>query len=154
MHISLLELMHRAGKVSFDCIINLGPDSQHWLILCGNGSNGQKGYIIAELARNAGITVTVMGSYAPFFHKGFNQYQKYQDAQLNWIKKGESIYSSNTPFPDKVDSIIDALLGIEMNNIPIFTYKILISRDNQHPAPLFSIDIPSGLLADTGHVEK
>ncbi|WWO96435.1 MAG: NAD(P)H-hydrate dehydratase [Candidatus Dasytiphilus stammeri] len=150
MHISLLELMHRAGQASFDCIINLWPNSRHWLILCGNSSNGQKGYIIAELARNAGITVTVMGCYGPFFHKSCNKYQKYQDAQLKWIEKGESIYSAHTPFPDKVDIIIDALLGIEMNNIPIFPYNILISRANQHSAPIFSIDIPSGLLADTG----
>ena len=54
-----IELMERAGRGVFEAARQAFPDMQRVLVLCGGGNNGGDGYIVARLAREAGLEVDV-----------------------------------------------------------------------------------------------
>ncbi|MBM7343249.1 bifunctional ADP-dependent NAD(P)H-hydrate dehydratase/NAD(P)H-hydrate epimerase [Pantoea coffeiphila] len=143
--ITLFELMQRAGEAAFDRIRTLWPDSQHWLILCGHGNNGGDGFVIARLAKAAGLTVTLIaveGRHAlP---------DEAQQARAAWLAAGGVVHDPAIDWPDDLDVIVDALLGTGMNRAPAAPYDRLIEQANRYPAPIFSIDVPSGLVAANG----
>ena len=46
--------------------------------------------------------------------------------------------------------IVDGLLGTGLMRAPRDDVAALITRANAHPAPVVALDIPSGLMAQTG----
>ncbi len=59
-------------------------------------------------------------------------------------------HASNIVWPESVDLIVDALLGTGLRQAPRESISQLIDHANSHPAPIVAVDIPSGLLAETG----
>ena len=143
--ITLFELMQRAGGAVYEHIIRRWPDAHHWLILCGHGNNGGDGYVVARLAQAAGIEVTLLAC------EGSKPLpDEAQAARDSWLAAGGLIHAADAPWPEKVEVIVDALLGTGLNRPPKAPYDELITKANQHPAPKFSVDIPSGLQATNG----
>lgn len=143
--ITLYELMQRAGEAAFRVARDAYPDAQRWLILCGHGNNGGDGYVVARLAVAAGLQVTLLAleSEKPLPEEA-------QAARDAWLNAGGEIHSSGSVWPEEVELIIDGLLGTGLQNAPRDPVVALISRANQHPAPIVALDIPSGLIAQTG----
>jgi NAD(P)H-hydrate epimerase len=54
--------------------------------------------------------------------------------------------------PGKPDLIVDAILGTGLQRDVSDTWAAAIEEINRQPAPVFALDIPSGLNADTGRV--
>ena len=77
--ISGFELMSRAGYEVFQWFRNKCPNSQSVAIFCGTGNNAGDGYIIARLALEAGLKVSVYGLVNPENSKGdaLTAYQSY-----------------------------------------------------------------------------
>ncbi len=145
MGITLFELMQRAGEAAFTKIRALWPDKQHWLILCGHGNNGGDGYIVARLAQSAGLNVTLLAC------EGTKPLpEEAQQAQEAWLAAGGEIHAPDAPWPEQVDIIVDALFGTGLNRAPGEHYAQLIDKANKAGAPVFAIDIPSGLVAANG----
>ncbi|SJL84475.1 bifunctional ADP-dependent NAD(P)H-hydrate dehydratase/NAD(P)H-hydrate epimerase [Vibrio palustris] len=143
----MFALMERAGQAVFTVALAQYPTSQHWLICCGGGNNGGDGYIVANVAKNMGQRVTVWHSSNPDDLQGDALRAYYQ-----WVDKGGEVYPFDDEIPDDVDLIIDGLLGIGLSGeVREPTYG-LINIINQSQKPVVSIDIPSGLNADTGAV--
>ncbi len=146
-NITMYELMKRAGKAVFCLLREQYPNARHILVCCGGGNNGGDGYIVAKLAKSAGLKVTL-------WQLG-DERQLTGDAQTakdEWLNFNGSIaqpvrYVSNT-----VDIIIDAILGTGLNGEVRLEAKTLINKLNQSNIPILSIDIPSGLSANTGLV--
>ncbi|QTO54632.1 bifunctional ADP-dependent NAD(P)H-hydrate dehydratase/NAD(P)H-hydrate epimerase [Duffyella gerundensis] len=143
--ITLYELMLRAGEAAFTQIRQCWPQAQHWLILCGHGNNGGDGYVVARLAQAAGMQVTLLACAGskPLPEEAAR-------ARQSWLDAGGTLADADAHWPEQVDVIIDALLGTGLNRAPSAPYDALIQAANQHPAPCFALDIPSGLLADSG----
>ena len=143
--VTLYELMLRAGNAAFEVARQQWPHARRWLILCGQGNNGGDGYVIARLAQAAGYQVTLLAcdSQRPLP-------QEAQQARDGWLAAGGEIHAADAVWPEQVDIIIDALLGTGLNRAPAAPYDGLIDKANRHPAPIFAVDIPSGLLAATG----
>lgn len=143
--ITLYELMQRAGQAVCERGRSLWPEARHWLILCGHGNNGGDGYVVARLAQAAGLQVTLLAceSSKPLP-------QEAQSARNAWLEAGGEIHAADAPWPEQVDLIIDALLGTGINRAPAAPYSTLIQLANAHPAPVFAIDMPSGLSAAQG----
>ncbi|MCX8958281.1 bifunctional ADP-dependent NAD(P)H-hydrate dehydratase/NAD(P)H-hydrate epimerase [Erwinia psidii] len=143
--ITLYELMKRAGEAVFRQIQSLWPDKRHWLILCGHGNNGGDGFVVARLAQAAGITVTVIAC------EGRRSLpEEAQHAYDAWLAAGGVIHHPAISWPENVEVIVDALLGTGLKNAPEETCQTLIARANAHPATIFAVDIPSGLVAADG----
>ena len=53
-------LMTRAGAVAVAETLAAFPDARHWQVVCGAGNNAGDGYVVARLAADKGITVSVL----------------------------------------------------------------------------------------------
>jgi hydroxyethylthiazole kinase-like uncharacterized protein yjeF len=142
-----LQLMERAGRTVFDAAREYFPDSSNWLVFCGAGNNGGDGYVLARLAHQAGIRVSVCALKPVSALAG-----DAAAAAQNWLQAGGEVQ----PWPpgDAVvpDLVFDALLGTGMQQAPQGDFAAAIEWMNQHPAPVIAVDIPSGLSADSGTV--
>lgn len=143
--LTLYELMLRAGEAAFQVCRSAYPDARHWLVLCGHGNNGGDGYVVARLAKAVGIEVTLLAqeSDKPLPEEAAL-------AREAWLNAGGEIHASNIVWPESVDLIVDALLGTGLRQAPRESISQLIDHANSHPAPIVAVDIPSGLLAETG----
>ncbi|POU75313.1 bifunctional ADP-dependent NAD(P)H-hydrate dehydratase/NAD(P)H-hydrate epimerase [Leclercia sp. LSNIH6] len=143
--ITLYELMRRAGEAAFTIARTAYPQSRHWLILCGHGNNGGDGYVVARLALAAGITVTLLATESdkPLPEEATN-------ARQAWLDAAGIIHAADTPWPEGIDLIVDGLLGTGLRSAPRDEVAGLIAHANQHAAPIVALDIPSGLVAQTG----
>lgn len=143
--ITLYELMLRAGEAAFTAARGAYPDSTHWLILCGHGNNGGDGYVVARLAVAAGIGVTLLAleSDKPLPEEA-------SEAREAWLNAGGVIHAADIIWPDEIDLIVDGLLGTGLQSAPRDAAAALIERANAHSAPVVALDIPSGLIAQTG----
>ncbi len=143
--ITLYELMLRAGEAAFRVARETYPHATHWLILCGHGNNGGDGYVVARLAAAAGLKVTLLAleSDKPLPDEA-------SEARDAWLNAGGVIHAADIVWPEGIDLIIDGLLGTGLSQAPRDNVVTLIEHANTHHAPVIALDIPSGLLAQTG----
>ncbi|MEX0915896.1 MAG: NAD(P)H-hydrate epimerase, partial [Wenzhouxiangellaceae bacterium] len=59
------ELMQRAGAAVFGTIRARYPEARNLVACCGGGNNGGDGYIVASMAKNAGLQVRVIAMKNP-----------------------------------------------------------------------------------------
>jgi len=140
-------LMCRAGQVVFDLVQQHFPAAQDWLILCGPGNNGGDGYVVARLAIEAGVRVNVCSPSSPDHLKG-----DAAKARDDYLAAGGRMIE--WPSTDKLscDLALDALLGTGIDRAVSGEFQQAIAYLNELPCPIISVDIPSGLNADTGAV--
>ncbi len=140
------ELMKRAGAAVFDVVTSRYPDHKKILVLCGAGNNAGDGYVVASLAKQAGLNVRVVSLIDPATLKNEAQLA-YQD----WCKLSEN---SMTDFSliDEADLIIDALLGTGLKREVSGLWADWIHAVNKAAKPVVAVDLPSGLIADTGAI--
>ncbi|MFP1809288.1 bifunctional ADP-dependent NAD(P)H-hydrate dehydratase/NAD(P)H-hydrate epimerase [Lonsdalea quercina] len=144
--VSLYTLMQRAGSAAFRLARLHYPSARHWLVLAGHGNNGGDGYVVATLAKAAGLRVSVIvcPGERPLPPEA-------EQARAQWIADGGTELTPEAAWPDDIDLIIDGLLGTGLAAAPKAPYERLIEAANAHPAPTVALDIPSGLNAETGH---
>lgn len=141
-----IELMERAGKAAFEVARLAYPDAARWLVFCGGGNNGGDGYIVARLAREAGIDVTVCALKSPDALSG-----DAATAASRWHDAGGSTVTWPVAHPENVDLVIDALLGTGLDKEPQDDFAAAIKLINAAASPVIAVDIPSGLNADNGN---
>jgi NAD(P)H-hydrate epimerase len=147
LDISAYALMCRAGKAVIDEVCKHFPATGHWLILCGPGNNGGDGYVVARLAQAAGVRVSVCSLVDPQRLKG-----EAAMACADWQKAGGKLRPWPLPEDNGFDLALDALLGTGIDREVEGKFRQAIDYLNQLECPVFAIDIPSGLNADTGCV--
>ncbi|WON77271.1 bifunctional ADP-dependent NAD(P)H-hydrate dehydratase/NAD(P)H-hydrate epimerase [Serratia sp. UGAL515B_01] len=143
--ISLYALMLRAGAAAYALARDRYPSCRHWLVLCGHGNNGGDGYVVARLAAEAGTKVTVIAC-----ERSRSLPPEVATARQIWLESGGEILPANSRWPEDIDLIIDGLLGTGLEAAPRAPYEVLIEMVNRSSAPVISVDIPSGLQAETG----
>ncbi|MFT5277956.1 MAG: hydroxyethylthiazole kinase-like uncharacterized protein yjeF [Glaciecola sp.] len=145
MGLTKFELMQRAGKAVFERCVSLMPNTETYLILVGVGNNAGDGYIAALNAANAGKTVILCAIEPEREVKG-----DVARAQKAWIDNGGKVQAFENKLLTQCDLIIDALLGIGIAGIIRNEFADVIDAINASSVPVVSVDIPSGLDADTG----
>ena len=140
-------LMERAGAAAFSVIGKCWPDARQIAVACGGGNNGGDGYVVARLAREAGYKVNVGYLVDPDKLQG-----DARTAADKLIKAGVDPQPFTTNMLENSEVIVDALLGTGLDrDVAGEMYKV-IAEINAATAAVISIDIPSGLNADTGQV--
>jgi len=140
-------LMARAGQVVFDEIRRRWPRVRQLAVVCGGGNNGGDGYVVARLARQAGLEVELYQVVEPERLKG--------DARHAWQEAeaaGVSMINYDGQRIDGHELIVDALLGTGLNGQAEGIWAEAIRAINEAPCPVIAVDIPSGLSADSGCV--
>ena len=65
-----MDLMERAGSSTFEAAMKAFPQARRVLVFCGGGNNGGDGYIVARLARQAGLEARVCALKPPAALRG------------------------------------------------------------------------------------
>ncbi len=140
------ELMKRAGNAVFDVLKLKYPQQKRILILCGAGNNAGDGYVVARLAKQAGLDVSVVSLIEPDTLKN-EAFLAYKD----WLVIGSN-QAADLSLLKETDIVIDALLGTGLTREVSGEWGQWIEGVNGSNAPVISVDIPSGLLANTGAI--
>ena len=140
-----IALMERAGERAFDILKQKWPEARQLAIFCGVGNNGGDGYVLARLAleNNYKVVVYQLGDVSKI--KG--------DALIAYnaaIKKGVApILWQNNPIV--ADVIVDAILGTGLSAPLSGAWLEVVRQINSYKIPVLSLDIPTGLDANTGN---
>lgn len=139
------QLMDRAGLASFKVLKQAFPTAKKIVVFCGSGNNAGDGYVLARLAHESGLNVRIY------------QYKDMDDLPPTAKEAARSAISTGVPCLslDEADSgdadlIVDALLGIGLNATVSEPLASTINHINASHLPVLSLDLPSGLNADTG----
>jgi NAD(P)H-hydrate epimerase len=138
------ELMQRAGNLAFNELLAAWPGAEQILICCGPGNNGGDGYVVARLALEACLQVQLIQLGDSGRIKG-----EAAQARKGFLDAGGEELAWKGALPE-ADVIVDALLGTGIEREVEGDYLACIQAINSHNAAVVSLDIPSGLNADTG----
>lgn len=139
-------LMQRAGKAAFEFLLRRWPQAQKIAIFCGGGNNGGDGYVIAALAHARALQVTI---YQVGSQDNLSEAAK---AALETCQKADIPIHIFNPHEDlhHPDLMIDALCGIGLKDPLRENMVEAIEKMEQAEVPILSIDVPTGIDADTG----
>ena len=140
-------LMQRAGEAAFDLLRARWPRARRIVVVCGPGNNGGDGYVVARLAREAGLAADVLSLGAAEKMQG-----DANAARKKCKSAGVSIKNFQADLLAGNDVIVDALLGIGLEREVDGEWRVAIEAINQSRIPVLAVDISSGLHADTGRV--
>lgn len=137
-------LMEQAGLAAARLAGQLaGTANQPILLLAGPGNNGGDAFVAARHLRQNGYAVQLLFTGNPV--------QLPADAHLAytaWLQSGGTCQSDLAEASFSL--IIDGLFGIGLSRAADARHARLIEWVNQQRCPVLSLDIPSGLMADTG----
>lgn len=136
-------LMERAAFAVCECVKDHIQNKDKILAICGVGNNGGDGIAAARILhlQNYHVDILIIGN--------MDKASKETKQQINIASNlGISIY--NNINLNEYTIIIDAIFGIGLNQVVKGQYKDYIDEINSGQYTVFSVDIPSGLSADTG----
>lgn len=122
-------------------------------VFCGSGNNGGDGFVIARHLYLSGAEV--------WLHTFGDEEKRKPDAQVHfnlipvWIPTETREEWHSGSFHSQMcsyDFAVDALLGTGIRNAPDDEYLRGIQMLNAMERPVVSVDIPSGVNADTGAI--
>ena len=152
--VSVSELMHRAGCAAAQEVLELG-NVDNVVVLVGLGNNGGDGWVAAEALHAHGANVTVVTPVDPDELAGDLARQVAQSA----VRAG--IQPMVGPARDELenllatsDVVLDCMLGTGFHGEVRAPFDIWIDCVNACAAQVVSVDVPSGLSAQTGHVSN
>lgn len=141
-------LMARAAKAALDFMLRKWPHVKRIALFCGAGNNGGDGYALAELAYERGLQAMVfqVGDHDHLKNEARTAYEQCKKAHVP-IQK----------FHDKVDLqhpdlIVDAICGIGIRDTLREEMVTALDAMRWTQAPVFAMDVPTGIDADTGLV--
>ena len=145
--VSMASLMQQAGTAAWQVLIKHWPQCRTIAVCCGKGNNGGDGFVLARCAHEAGCSVIVHAMVAPEAMTGIAQ-----EAALACQEAGVNIQPYTSTSNLDADVIVDAVLGIGCDRPLSEDYLSMVHAINRSSSPVLSIDIPTGLNADTGAV--
>ncbi len=134
-------LMQLAGEAAARLALALAPHARSFWIACGPGNNGGDGFVAAACLQRLGKGVVI--SYLPN-----------PDAPAEAMQAREAAHQLNIAptanIPEHFDFCIDALFGIGRLRPWSAPHAHWIEAMNLSGKPVLSLDVPTGLDADTG----
>lgn len=149
-----LDLMQRAGaKVAQTAQEMLAGKGRSVVVVSGGGNNGGDGFVAARLLHEVGFSVRVfvLASAKKLSSDASTNFAKIKDLTRATFLSKEAL-SSFVKTTGEADLIIDAIFGTGFSGKPESLAKKVIEVVNQSGAEVLSVDIPSGVEADTGRV--
>jgi hydroxyethylthiazole kinase-like uncharacterized protein yjeF len=156
-----VDLMERAGQRVFEHIESMVPslDSLTVSIFLGRGNNAGDGLVVARLLAEKGAKVILhylrpVEEFPPDAAKNLARIASLrEDAKVvevflhlaGWQELARKALEES-------DIIVDALLGTGLNKAVREEYAAVIDIINGSDVPVVSIDVPSGIDADTGEI--
>lgn len=143
------QLMERAGHAAFEVLRKRWPGCRRITVVCGSGNNGGDGYVLARLARQAGLAVRVAALGTSHGRSG---------EAAAAIERAASASVEIRPFTvellEGAEVVVDALLGTGLRGTLGEEQRAAIAAINAAALPVLALDVPSGLEPDSGVVRE
>ncbi len=164
--ISASELMDRAGKALAAAVLEQMPDYGRVVIVAGCGNNGGDGFAAAYYLRARRLPVTIV-SLVPLDELNpvcgeYAERARIAGAKIRLAGHDDGCDGKGDDSSEGSDElarwllravvVVDAMFGIGLNRALNARMIEMIERINQTDRPVLSVDIASGLCADTGAV--
>ena len=147
LHIPSYTLMTQAGEAAVVALRSCWPSKQRIAVLCGPGNNGGDGYVVARLAQSMRIDVRVISLSDPAELQG-----DARRAHDDFVAASGAVQPWSEGCLANAEVVVDAIFGTGLSRALDPTMIERINAINDCGAPILSLDIPSGLDADTGAV--
>ncbi|MCI8514743.1 MAG: NAD(P)H-hydrate dehydratase [Lachnospiraceae bacterium] len=146
-----LALMERAALAVCRVVCERTDAYSRVLICCGMGNNGADGLATARMLfqRKTAVEVLLVGDPETCTEEFRTQYTivKRLGIRVGTFSDYEEYIKKET-----YDILVDAMFGIGLTRPLAGLYRDLIDRINQSDAFVVSVDMPSGISADTGAI--
>ncbi|WDP87130.1 MAG: NAD(P)H-hydrate dehydratase [Desulfobacter sp.] len=155
-------LMENTGRGALEMLVDLfDPIENHRVaIVAGRGNNGGDGFVIGRYLMEMGVSVSffllsdrnrVTGDAKANMALAETLLAQHPDSQFIEIPDAPAF---NRYFEHLLDHdlFVDAIFGTGLNSDIRGFFEEVITCLNQSGKPVFSVDIPSGIHADTGKV--
>jgi ADP-dependent NAD(P)H-hydrate dehydratase / NAD(P)H-hydrate epimerase len=136
--------MKNAGEQVFLKIMQICENKQPIIVLCGPGNNGGDGFVVAKHLKRHGYKIQVYSLIDKDYYKG--------DSLKALKDYGEKIKKISSFKIIKNALIVDAIFGIGLNRKIKGQLKKIFTKINNSKNKVISIDIPSGISANTGKI--
>ena len=136
--------MKKAGYTVAGFVKNNFDKGQLIVVLCGPGNNGGDGFITAKYLRKWGYKVEV------FIFKDKKKYKG--DAKIALDQLRGDLKKIDQFVLKKKSIVVDALFGIGLKRNIKGKLVDIFSKINKKKIKVVSVDIPSGICADTGKI--
>jgi len=149
-----LDLMENAALGIAEKVLreSLHRPLKRGLILCGKGNNGGDGLAVARLLASEGLRLTIL-----LLCKGSDlrgdpavNFERLPPEVLLRVIETDEDFARAKDSLDETDFVIDAILGTGMTGEITGLPRKAIALINSLGKPVFAIDIPTGVNADTG----
>lgn len=152
LHLDLYHLMQKAGAAAFACLQQHFSEAHTVLVVCGKGNNGGDGFELARLAYQQNYQVNILQCVAQeqITAEALQAKHQLQKSGVNCYQVTDAQQLAQYQPLFNCDLIVDALLGIGLTGAVRDFYQTVITAINQANVPVLSLDLPSGLNADTG----
>lgn len=149
-----LVLMENAGRQVAAALESLYSDldERHVAIICGKGSNGGDGFVVARTLQQRGVAVSVflVGQVAEVRGDARTNLQILGRIGLPLVEiADEGQWELHVSEISASDLIVDALFGTGLRTALSGIYETIVADVNELGTPVVSIDLPSGMSADT-----
>ncbi|HEY3808465.1 MAG TPA: NAD(P)H-hydrate dehydratase [Steroidobacteraceae bacterium] len=141
-------LMRRAAEAALRALRSRWPTAMRIGIVTGGGNNGGDGYVLGRFAQAAGLEVVVSAVTRPNTLRG-----DALRAADEFRASGGRILDYDSAQLNVVDVVVDALLGTGLRQPVRPQMAAAIDAINSCDRPVFALDLPSGLDADSGAVQ-
>ncbi|MCL1078476.1 NAD(P)H-hydrate dehydratase [Parashewanella spongiae] len=148
----LYQLVELAGKAAAEFILKRNLKQKNIVILIGTGNNGADGLVLARELRQQrlqpDLDVHVMGL------NNTTSTVEFQQAKQKFEQVGGQVLSIVPKQIQSADLIVDALFGIGLSRPLSEDFDPLINIIEDNKAWTISLDVPSGLCANTGTSDR
>lgn len=152
--LSTLVLMENAGRAVADEALKILTRHQPVFLFCGKGNNGGDGFVAARHLLTRGIKLEIfLATTSPEVKNeaGVNLQILLQLKQKVQPIRKDNLHLVRKKIP-KNSLLVDALLGVGLQGEVRGIFRPLIEMINASRGYVLSVDIPSGLDADTGKI--
>ena len=140
-------LMERAGEAAAEFARSLcGDTAKAVLVVAGPGNNGGDAFEVAVHLRRWFFRVSVV-----FAGERAKLPRDSAAALAKWETAGGTLLDA-IPERTRFDLVVDGLFGIGLKRALEGRYGAIVDRINALGVPILSLDVPSGIDADTGAV--
>jgi yjeF C-terminal region, hydroxyethylthiazole kinase-related/yjeF N-terminal region len=146
-----LALMEKAGSGCADLIMEeYAPDGGPVTVVCGSGKNGGDGFVIARKLLRAGYDVCAVLAFGePKAADAVESFRRANDLAVPMFSWGapeaeEAVKTAQV--------LVDCMFGIGFRGAANELQSEVFSAMNEAPGDTVSIDVPSGVVTDTGEV--
>ncbi len=150
-------LMERAGKGAVATLLRVFPHlrkkNARVVVVAGKGNNGGDGLVMARLLRKRGLQTQVylLGRADRVEGDALRNLKAYRRLRAKIVEiETAAELAEALPALAKAGCVVDAMLGTGLSADVRGLYADAIEMINSCGAPVFAVDIPSGLDADTG----